>query len=223
MRRILLLIMSLMVVAFTPIFGQDMASNEDQQLLDMLEEEKLAKEVYQAFFKKWEHHSFQNISMAEQRHLDKVKQLAENRGLKIPSTVTNDETGVFRNQEFQKLYDELMERGNKSLIDALQVGALIEETDIRDLKMAIAGTQDAQAIKIFTSLMKGSENHLRAFTKNLDRQGVNYAPVVLNREAYEAILTGEKNCSGACCQKSGGEKKGNCKGGKGKGKGGASN
>jgi hypothetical protein len=40
---------------------------------------------------------------------------------------------VFNNAELQTLYNTLLEAGKPSLIDALKVGALVEETDILDL------------------------------------------------------------------------------------------
>lgn len=207
------------VVSFSQLAGQSVAVSEDQQVLDMLEEEKLANEVYVTLYEKWQHHSFQNISSAEQRHMERMLQLAESRGLKLPSSVIKRETGVFQNARMQKFYDQLIKQGDESLVEALKVGALVEETDIQDLRMAIAGTKDPQAIQVYTALMQGSENHLRAFTRNLNRQGIDYTPVVLTATDYQAILDGKNTCSGACCQNVSGLKDENCKGGKGKGNG----
>lgn len=216
MKKIFFLLLGFGIIAFTQVAGQNSVSVEDRQLLDMLEEEKMAGEIYQTLYEKWEHHSFKNIGSAEQRHLERVKKLAESRGLKIPETVTSGATGVFQNASLQKLYHQLLERGNKSLVEALKVGALIEETDIRDLKAAIAGTKDTTAIKLYTALMQGSENHLRAFTRNLDRQGITYAPLILADKDFQAILAGKNNCPG---KHQSGLKEKNCQSKKGKGKG----
>ncbi len=56
--------------------------------------------------------------------------LMENMTLKI---LTFEEQGKFNNKELQKLYDRLTVQGN-TLIEALKIGAYIEELDIFDLK-----------------------------------------------------------------------------------------
>ena len=38
--------------------------------------------------------------------------------------------GLFQDTDLQVLYDELVAKGEKSLVDASEVGVLIEETDI---------------------------------------------------------------------------------------------
>lgn len=209
MKKLWFLMLSLLVIPLTKVAAQTASVAEDQQIIDLLEEEKLANEVYVALYEKWAHHSFQNISSAEERHLEMMKQLAVNRDLKIPASVLEGKTGIFQNERLQNLYKQLMEDGRKSLADALKVGALIEETDIRDLKLAVAGTKDAAAIQVYTALISASENHLRAFTRNLSREGITYTPQMLAKTDYQAILNGEQTCSGAC-------KPGN---GQGKGKG----
>ncbi|RQW77245.1 MAG: DUF2202 domain-containing protein, partial [Methanothrix sp.] len=37
----------------------------------------------------------------------------------------------------------------------------------------------------------GSENHLRAFVNNLQRQGYEYSPEYLSREEYDRIIGGK--------------------------------
>ncbi|WP_170110352.1 DUF2202 domain-containing protein [Flavilitoribacter nigricans] len=218
MKKIWILILVVAGMALPPAIGQRPAAAADQQLLDLLEEEKLAGEIYVALFDKWGHHSFQNISNAEQRHLEMMRQLAVERGLKLPTGIVNAQTGKFQNQDLQQLYDRLLQEGRQSLTAALQVGALIEETDIRDLQRAIAATDDARAIQVYTALLNGSENHLRAFTRNLDRQGITYRPEVLSAADYDTILAGKSTCSGNCGQNRSGVKNQACKPGKGKGK-----
>jgi len=38
--------------------------------------------------------------------------------------------------------------------------------------------------------MQGSENHLRAFVRNLGQWGVDYRPVVLQEEDFKEIIDG---------------------------------
>jgi hypothetical protein len=58
-----------------------------------------------------------------------------------------------------------------SLSEALQVGVLIEEFDIKDLNQALTVTQQPQMRLIYQNLLRASHNHLRAFARNLERRG----------------------------------------------------
>jgi hypothetical protein len=99
------------------------------------------------------------------------------------------EAGVFSNPDLQALYDDMLAQGSQSLAEALKVAAAIEETDILDLQARLAQTDNADIQQVFTNLLRGSENHLRAFVTSLERQtGETYQPQLLSAEAYQAIL-----------------------------------
>jgi len=58
----------------------------------------------------------------------------------------------------------LLNRGNESLLDALDVGVFIEELDIGDLTHAINDLGfPADVINVYENLREGSYNHLEAF------------------------------------------------------------
>ena len=78
---------------------------------------------------------------------------------------------MFTNADLQSLYDQLVAQGAASQIAALQVGVLIEETDITDLEAAISNTDKTDVIRVYNNLLKGSLNHLSAFTNNLAALG----------------------------------------------------
>jgi tRNA isopentenyl-2-thiomethyl-A-37 hydroxylase MiaE len=97
-------------------------------------------------------------------------------------------TEVFTNAQLAGLYTQLVMQGQKSLLDALQVGAFIEETDIADLQKAIAGTIHMDIANIYENLMKGSRNHLRAFVGQIESQGVAYTAQALPQAEVDAIV-----------------------------------
>jgi hypothetical protein len=83
-------------------------------------------------------------------------------------------------------------QGSASLIDALLVGAAIEEIDIIDIQNlvdALDGNDDIALV--YENLMKGSRNHLRAFVRNLEGQGVVYQPQYLSQDVYDAIINAD--------------------------------
>jgi len=133
------------------------------QLLYLVEEEKLAHDVYTALDAVSISPKFKNISGAEQTHMDYISALLVTYGVKNPTT--GKKAGVFTNKELSALYKTLVTKGKKSAIDAIQVGILIEEKDLGDLaKLSKSITQpDIKTAVAF--LKKGSENHLAAFKR----------------------------------------------------------
>ncbi len=58
----------------------------------------------------------------------------------IPDPAAGNAQGEFTNPDLQDLYDQLIQQGSVSKVEALKVGVFIEETDIDDLNAAIATT-----------------------------------------------------------------------------------
>lgn len=161
---------------------------EKDAILYMREEEKLARDAYNLFFDKWNVNPFGNIRHSEQVHMDRMKTLITTYQLEDPVAKNNDLPGVFSNALLQKYYTELSSAGSKSLTDALLAGAKIEELDITDLEQRIKQATKQDIIATYNYLKMASENHLRAFVRRLKMQGVDYEPVILNKEAFDKII-----------------------------------
>ena len=166
----------------------DLTEEEIQGILFMREEEKLARDVYLALAETWNMNIFSNIARSEQTHMDSVLTLIEMSDLEDP--VGDAENGVFENQDLQTLYDDLIERGNLSLEEAMLVGGAIEEIDILDLQSYMAETENGAAIAVYQNLLMGSINHLRAFVRTYERQtGESYQPQFMSQDAYDEIMS----------------------------------
>lgn len=138
-------------------------SNEEVgTLVFMREEEKLARDVYRTMFNRWNLQIFNNIESSEQTHMDTLALMLDIYGISDP--VTSDSTGSFTNSALATLYNQLIARGNISVSEAVQVGILIEETDIADLQNAISESTHDDLNRAYENLLQGSINHLRAFT-----------------------------------------------------------
>jgi len=108
--------------------ASDLSADEAAALLFMREEEKLARDVYNALYTTWGQQTFLNIASSEQMHMDEIKVLLDRYALTDPAL----DAGQFTNPELQALYTQLVAQGNLSLADALKVGTAIRETDMRD-------------------------------------------------------------------------------------------
>jgi len=167
------------------------SASEQEGILLMREEEKLAHDVYTLLYDKWQLQPFSNISGSESRHFEAMGYLLETFEMNDPSY---SKAGKFRNRELAALYDSLISRGSESLLAALEVGAYIEEVDIRDLKELIEDTSNDTISTVYSNLLRGSENHLRAFTRQLSWRDTEYVPTVLDAETYSAIVGTSNQC-----------------------------
>ena len=188
--------------------NETLSTEETDGLLLMREEEKLARDVYQTLYDKWGIKIFANIAQSEQTHTEAVRDLLEKYNLSDP--VTDDTIGVFKNTNLQSLYDSLVTRGNTSEVEALTVGAIIEDLDIKDLQNLINKTDNQDIKLVYENLVRGSRNHMRSFTKQLTMRDVSYEPSYISNEDYQSIIAGE--------QETGNQKSSGGQGGRGWGK-----
>lgn len=174
---------------------EDLSPLEKEGLIFMREEEKLARDVYITLYEKWNMKVFNNISFSEQRHTKAIELLLDRYGIEDP--MDKDEIGIFQNEDLQNLYTTLIERGNESVLEALIVGGAVEEIDILDLELHMnENVYNEDIMLVYSNLLRGSRNHLRAFVRNLTNQGVTYEPQYLSQEAYQVIIDGEMERGG---------------------------
>ena len=176
--------------ALAEINATGLTADEQDNLIYMREEEKLAHDVYMTLYTQWNLPIFQNIANSEATHTEAIRTLLLRYGLEDPAV--NQDLGSFTNETLQALYEQLVAAGSQSLADALTVGATIEDLDIVDLQDSLAQTDKADISLVYENLMKGSRNHLRAFTNTLQQQtGGTYQPQYLDQATYEAIIASE--------------------------------
>jgi len=168
------------------IIAEPLSAEETAALLQLREEELLAHDVYTALAVYYPVPVFTFIPKSELRHASAILRLLQKYQLEDPAA--NHQAGVFSTPELQELYNTLVEQGSVSFVDALTVGATIEDLDIRDLMdlMLIVDNQDISWV--FANLTKGSRNHLRSFSKQLTLNGSSYAPQYISEELYLQII-----------------------------------
>lgn len=162
----------------------ELAEDDVAGLLWMREEEQLAHDVYAVLGDEWGVRVFDNIAAAEQRHVEQVVGLLDRYGVDDP--MADRPAGTFTIPEMQAAFDEFVADGSASLVDALEVGALIEELDIVDLRARASDVVEIQAV--YERLEKGSRRHLRAFVDRLEARDVAYAPTQLDAAAFVEIV-----------------------------------
>jgi hypothetical protein len=169
------------LVETSELTDSDLAS-----LLKMKEEEKLARDVYTALYKKWGSQVFSNISAAKNNHLNAIVLLLTSYGV---TDVSIGNAGEFADAAVQALYNDLIAKATVSIEEAFKTGALIEEMDIKDLTESLITTTNENVILVFENLLKGSRNHLRAFNRQLTTLGIVYTPVYISQTDYDLIVS----------------------------------
>ncbi len=166
---------------------QNILSEEEIAGLKLMrEEEKLARDVYLVLYDKWDMSIFNNIANSEQTHTDAVKTLLEIYGIEDP--VYTDDRGIFTDQELQALYNDLVNQGDASLLEALIVGATIEDLDIKDLNELIAQTENQDILLVYNNLRKGSRNHMRSFVRQIENNDGVYTAQFIEQSELDEIL-----------------------------------
>ncbi len=153
-------------------------------LLFMLEEEKLARDSYEYLDELYAINQFSNIKLSEQSHMNAVAKLLDQYNIDYNILPY----GVFDNQDMQGLYDQFVEKGQIDPMNALEVGATIEDLDIVDLEEFIEATSNTSIIAVFESLQCGSRNHLRSFVSAIENSNESYEPQFLSIEEYNEII-----------------------------------
>lgn len=169
----------------SPVSAQ-LSAAETTTLTFMREEEKLARDAYLTFYSRYGTMVFANVARSEQRHMDAVRVVMDR--YSVPDPISSDAVGVFTNPVLADLYVDLTAQGETSLLEALKAAALIEEIDIRDLRLAIAETNRADVALMYQNLEAGSHNHLNGFVTQIQFLGVSYQAQLLSQSDVDDIL-----------------------------------
>lgn len=122
----------------------------------MREEEKLPHDVYFKMYAAWKATIFETICASEQNHMEALYLHLSK--YEVPDPIEELGVGDFSEESvFRGIYDSLIEDGKSSLVEALKVGAYIEELDIADLEAAIEETDNADLERVYGNLLRGSK------------------------------------------------------------------
>lgn len=155
-------------LSFNTSISGDLTQEEIDNLVFMYQEEKLAMDVYNYFYEIYDMRIFDKISDSELKHMNALNNILNIYEVDI-TAYQNLEEGEFLDEELQNLYDALINKGDLSLTDALEVGVTIEEVDIADLNELLENdTLNENIVTVYENLLNGSENHFEAFTNGLE-------------------------------------------------------
>ncbi len=152
-------------IALTPVataaIPTTLTTSQKAQLKFLVEEEKLARDVYTYLSTKVTTRKFSNIARSEQTHMNYLATLLTK--YKVWNPTTNRKPGVFFNTEIQALYKSLTVEGAAGLSQAYGVGVKIEESDIGAIEDLLLESLPVDVRAVLELLLAASNNHLEAF------------------------------------------------------------
>lgn len=176
------------IINNTPV--EELSNDEVLAILQMREEEKVARDLYNVAATLGFGNVFVNISSAESNHMTAAWALIEKYDLIDP--VATDVPGEFLAQAIQDLYDQLKPNFQIDKNTAVVNGSLVEEVDIYDLRALKLLVDNIDINLVFDELEKGSRNHLRGFHQQHVNLGIVYTPQYLTQEEYDVIVNSPK-------------------------------
>jgi hypothetical protein len=145
--------------AATPTY---LTTTQKTQLKHLIEEEKLARDVYTYLSAKVTTRKFSNISRSEQTHMNYMATLLTK--YKQVNPTTGKAAGVFASKDVQDLYDTLTVEGAAGVLQANGVGVKIENVDIASIKALLAKPMPVDVKAALDLMLAASYNHLEAFS-----------------------------------------------------------
>ncbi len=135
---------------------------QEAELLAQGEHEKVARDVYRAFFDSTGDYRFERVAASEQHHLDALRMLVDRYDLSDPTK--GQAEGEFATDAFQDEYDAYLEQG-EDLDGSLAAARQIETDDIADLKASAKGLDAPDVERVYQQQVVASEHHLAAFSR----------------------------------------------------------
>lgn len=168
------------------LIGNHLRSKESI-VLYLLEQEKLAHDVYRSLDTMWVTDIFNRVANEEYQHVGKLSAVAAEFMINVPNHFNEYPMGQFIDTKLRRLYGELMAAANFSLEDAYRACAALEERKMYDLKVALKEPNFELENLTYKALLLGSEDNFKVFVRALNELNAAYTPVLLSPAEYETL------------------------------------
>jgi len=135
---------------------------EQADLVEILREERMARDLYRAFYRQHRLPVFKRIAESESRHADTVARMLVRFRLGVGSGYGGHQASFRR----------ALAMGSRSVGEALEAAMSLEMADIDEIAEAAARSGNVHVRCVLAQLGGGSFNHLRAFARQLVRRGI---------------------------------------------------
>ena len=174
------------LAAVTPPFDStaDLNADEIEFIYAVREDEKVARDLYKAFFDNYKLKTFENISKAEANHMKAAEKLLDYYEVEYPAA---SDYGKFADTARQALYERYLQKGNTAM-EAFKVMVYLEEENIVSYNEVLKDITNPNIKLVIENLSKASENHLRAAVRQITALGGTYQASLMTEEQYKSII-----------------------------------
>lgn len=181
-----LVLISFIIVATTLNSQITISAEESKQVIQILEQRKMARDLYYKLYKTWHSDTFKRLSDSEQIYLNSLKKLTTK--LNIIDPTIDDTKGVFSSDYITKLYIDFSKIGLSSDYEAFRIAATVQDLMINDINQLLNSSSDKSIIDAMNNTKQGSISHLRACNREIKKFGMTYQAQFLSTEELRAIL-----------------------------------
>lgn len=147
---------AILIIIFTNFRAYALTAKQNDDLIFMYQEIKLAQNVYAYLGNLYNLSVFKNISNSEVIQMSEINKLFDTYNITMPPL----RKGEFIDNNLQNLYVELIKSGRPSIQDSIKVGIIMEETDISDLKARLKNTPN-DIRQVYLNLLNCSKQNLK--------------------------------------------------------------
>lgn len=163
-------------------------------LIRLYEEEILAHDLYVTLGRQFpEIMPLRNIPRSEQMHRAALATVLKTAGIRLPRPPRGQR---YATPGLDATFDQWLADGSKSAADACRAGVRLEDHDIAELRQAQLAFPAHRAV--LERLEAASNQHLRAFHRNLTARGGGYTPEALTAADIDSILKAAGPAQGGC-------------------------
>ncbi len=153
----------------------NLTQKEKMSIQTMMEYEKMVRDVYAMMYQQWQTKAFENMGKKASAEMAAMKLLLERYGINNPVTDPS-KAGDFQNQSLQKTFEQMVENGNKSLIDAIKTCAELEEMNLMKIENALENANSDDLKTVYSTMLKETVDMLKSLVYMLSIEGVKYQP-----------------------------------------------
>lgn len=145
-----------------------LTKDQKEMLFFIYQGEKVARDIYITLGNIYkDENTFSFMQFSGQRHFECTRELCDIYGVET-SQIEEESIGRFESVVLQTMYDACIEKGKKSIYDALEVAEFIKSNEIKDLEHASVG-MPSHVVNVYENIKKRNQRHLDVFQAAISR------------------------------------------------------
>lgn len=161
------------------------STDEQKALVQIFEQEKLARDVYSQIGEKFGIKILKNAAIGKQKQMSLILDFMT---LNQVAVAFDDAQGVFKSPELRENYSAFLTEGLGSLNNAFRVGAKMEDYNIYHIDKILATQTTGKLVLLLSKLSCSAGNELKTQVNMLVGNGEMFMPDYISVKLYRSIM-----------------------------------